>query len=334
MLALLQLLLLSRLCVGFGLAGAPVAFTLLMELLPASSRALWGVLIELAWTVGTIGEAALAWTVLNTQGWRLLLLLSTTPLMLLLVLVRWLPESPRWLLAQGDVAGAAAALQQVAQMNGRTVPSLSYPTAAATPADTNSLPMAAPAPAAAPGGWRSRAPPPPLQVSSSLERDPSSEEAAPLLSSRSTDSSSPSTSNTSTHRHSQEVYDLDMTPSSERPSCSQTPESTVDFQLHTSTPQQRLLQAQQFSPQAQDHAYTGSSTEALPSRGIQVLLAEVQHAFSMLWGGPHATTTNLLVLSWAAVALAYYGLVQLDGQLHIQAAAGAAAGSGSSSCLC
>jgi hypothetical protein len=57
-----------------------------------------------------------------------------------------------------------------------------------------------------------------------------------------------------------------------------------------------------------------------------VLLAEVQHAFSMLWGGSHATTTNLLVLSWAAVALAYYGLVQLDGQLHIQAAAGAAVG--------
>lgn len=78
--ALPQSLLLSRLCVGFGLAGAPVAFTLMMELLPASSRALWGVLIELAWTAGTIGEAVLAWAVLNTQGWRLLLLLSTTPL--------------------------------------------------------------------------------------------------------------------------------------------------------------------------------------------------------------------------------------------------------------
>lgn len=65
---------------GFGLAGAPVAFTLMMELLPAGSRALWGVLIELAWTVGTIGQAALAWAVLNTHGWRLLLLFSTTPL--------------------------------------------------------------------------------------------------------------------------------------------------------------------------------------------------------------------------------------------------------------
>jgi hypothetical protein len=75
-----QLLLLSRACVGFGLAGAPVAFTLMMELLPAKSRALWGVLIELAWTVGTVAEAALAWAVLNSQGWRLLLLLSTLPL--------------------------------------------------------------------------------------------------------------------------------------------------------------------------------------------------------------------------------------------------------------
>lgn len=75
-----QLLLLSRAIVGFGLAGAPVAFTLMMELLPASSRALWGVLIEAAWPVGTIAEAGLAWAVLNTQGWRLLLLLSTLPL--------------------------------------------------------------------------------------------------------------------------------------------------------------------------------------------------------------------------------------------------------------
>jgi len=57
-----------------------VAFTLMMELLPARSRSLWGVLIELAWPVGTIAEAALAWAVLNTQGWRLLLLLSTGPL--------------------------------------------------------------------------------------------------------------------------------------------------------------------------------------------------------------------------------------------------------------
>jgi MFS family permease len=75
-----QFLLLSRACVGFGLAGAPVAFTLMMELLPVKSRTLWGVLIELAWTVGTIAEAALAWAVLNTQGWRVLLLLSTGPL--------------------------------------------------------------------------------------------------------------------------------------------------------------------------------------------------------------------------------------------------------------
>jgi hypothetical protein len=31
------------------------------------------------------------------------------------------------------------------------------------------------------------------------------------------------------------------------------------------------------------------------------------------------------VLSWSAVACAYYGLVQLDGQMHIQAAGAAAA---------
>lgn len=123
-----------------------------------------------------------------------------------------------------------------------------------------------------------------------------------------------------------------MTPSPQRPSCSQNAQWETDrkegFDPHTSNPQQRLLQEQpNFSPQAQDSAY--GSTEAVPSRGMQVLLAEVQHAFSMLWGGRHATTTNLLVLSWAAVALAYYGLVHLDGQLHIQAAGAHIAGGGS-----
>lgn len=74
------MLLITRACVGFGLAGAPVAFTLLLEVLPASSRSTWGTLVELAWTAGTVFEAGVAWTLLNSYGWRWLLFTSVAPL--------------------------------------------------------------------------------------------------------------------------------------------------------------------------------------------------------------------------------------------------------------
>ncbi|WIA08029.1 hypothetical protein OEZ85_007499 [Tetradesmus obliquus] len=112
-------LLLSRACVGFGLAGAPVGFTLLMELLPAGSRATWGTAVELAWTAGTVLEAGLAWALLNSFGWRPLLVASVAPLVLLLLLIQHLPESPRYLLAQGDAAAAQAVLQRIAAVNGK-----------------------------------------------------------------------------------------------------------------------------------------------------------------------------------------------------------------------
>jgi hypothetical protein len=85
------------------------------------------------------------------------------------------------------------------------------------------------------------------------------------------------------------------------------------------------------SKQDQQQRKAARSQDPTNSNSFQKVSAEVQHALGMLWGGSHATTTNLLMFSWAAVACAYYGLVQLDGQLHIQATA---AGSGGSVAAC
>jgi MFS family permease len=62
-----QVLLLSRGFVGFGLAGAPVAFTLLMELLPARNRGTWGTAVELAWTAGDLLCFALTSVIFHLQ---------------------------------------------------------------------------------------------------------------------------------------------------------------------------------------------------------------------------------------------------------------------------
>jgi hypothetical protein len=66
--------------VGAGLSGSPVMYSLLMELLPTPSRGVIMVAVELFWTLGTVLEAGLAWALINSTGWRPLLLVSSTPL--------------------------------------------------------------------------------------------------------------------------------------------------------------------------------------------------------------------------------------------------------------
>ncbi|MBB5916371.1 putative MFS transporter [Nocardia transvalensis] len=79
----------------------PIAFTLLSEAIPARHRG-WllvliggdvaGAYIITSWLSSTIGE---------TYSWRSLWLLGLPTGLLLVLLVRWIPESPRYLLATG-----------------------------------------------------------------------------------------------------------------------------------------------------------------------------------------------------------------------------------------
>lgn len=231
-----------------------------------------------------------------------------TPAMtvLLLVLLRWLPESPRYLLANGDAAGAAAVLQQIARINGRPPlqlqhlvnPDQQVTTAAASSFTSSSSAAAATllVTAAAPAVLeeqqqrrRRHSHLPPLEVSSPPTSPDSEREG--LLSPNTSSSTSPSPTDTTTSDQQQ-----------------QHGPSTSDFP-HT--------RPQHKSSAAFDSSQPGS---------LKVLAAEVQQALGTLWGGAYASSTTLLLLSWLCVACAYYGLVQLDGQLHIQAAGAAAGG--------
>ena len=71
--------------------------------LPRKGRATSLILIELFWTLGTIGEAGLSWILLPKDieyidSWRLLLGLSSLPLFVLLLLYAIVPESARFYL--------------------------------------------------------------------------------------------------------------------------------------------------------------------------------------------------------------------------------------------
>lgn len=116
------MLLVFRLLVGVGLGGAPVILSLCSEFLPSSSRGFWLVFIEFFWTIGTVAEALLAWIMMPHLQWRWLVLMSALPFVIMLIFYPILPESPRFLLVQGDLEGAKAVLKRIADVNGKMLP--------------------------------------------------------------------------------------------------------------------------------------------------------------------------------------------------------------------
>jgi MFS family permease len=73
--------------------------------------------MQSAWTVGTALEAALAWIVLSTLGWRWLLVFSSVPLFVLVFGYPWLPESPYWLVAKNKFEEAEHLVTKIAKYN-------------------------------------------------------------------------------------------------------------------------------------------------------------------------------------------------------------------------
>lgn len=116
------ILLLCRMMVGLGLGGVPVAFSLFMEFVPSQKRGFWLVMIELFWTAGSVMEAGLGWVVLPALGWRYLLAFSCIPLLLLLVLYPWLPESPHFLVVHDRVPEAQEILKSISKLNKMSLP--------------------------------------------------------------------------------------------------------------------------------------------------------------------------------------------------------------------
>ncbi|MEU9348509.1 MFS transporter [Streptomyces sp. NPDC048278] len=103
---------------GFG-AAIPNAYVLVAELLPPGSRTKAMGLLGMATVAGGAVAAATALVVIPALGWRWMFLICGTPsLALLLVLVRTVPESPRFVLAR---EGSEAAARLLGRMTGRPV---------------------------------------------------------------------------------------------------------------------------------------------------------------------------------------------------------------------
>ncbi|KAH7851353.1 hypothetical protein Vadar_010407 [Vaccinium darrowii] len=115
-------LVILRWMVGIGLGGGHVFSSWFLEFVPTPNRGTWMVIFSTFWSVGTVLEAAVAWIIMPSLGWRWLLALSTLPCFALLLFYVLIPETPRYLCMKGRTSEAQAVLEKIAALNRTKLP--------------------------------------------------------------------------------------------------------------------------------------------------------------------------------------------------------------------
>lgn len=123
-----QSLLVLRLLQGLGLgAEVPVAATYISELARAKGRGRFVLLFELVFPIGLVAVAVMGRSIVPV-GWQYLFFFGGLPALFALVMMRHLPESPRWLASRGRLDEAATAMvlieQRVQAATGKPLPPL------------------------------------------------------------------------------------------------------------------------------------------------------------------------------------------------------------------
>ena len=118
----LAVLLVARFIIGLGLgAELPVASTLVSEFSPTAHRGRMTVLLESFWAVGWIVAAAIGYFVIPSTGdwgWRWALLIGALPLVYAIIMRVHIPESVRFLEAQGRDREAEDAVRYFERASG------------------------------------------------------------------------------------------------------------------------------------------------------------------------------------------------------------------------
>ncbi|MET0858008.1 MAG: MFS transporter, partial [Telluria sp.] len=88
----------ARVVLGFGMGMEfPIGQAMVSELLPAKQRGRYVAMLEGFWPVGFIAAGILAYFLLPVAGWRGVFWALGIPAVFVLVVRRFVPESPRWL---------------------------------------------------------------------------------------------------------------------------------------------------------------------------------------------------------------------------------------------
>ncbi len=118
----------ARLLLGFGMGMEfPVALAMVSEFVPAAKRGRYLAIMEGFWPLGFIAAGLLSLGLLSLFSWRAVFLAQAVPALFLLVIRRFVPESPRWLAARGRFAEADAVMKAIeakvsARLGGRALP--------------------------------------------------------------------------------------------------------------------------------------------------------------------------------------------------------------------
>ncbi|WP_040621685.1 MFS transporter [Rhodovulum sp. PH10] len=103
-----------RFAIGVFLGGAvPVDAAILSEFSPARIRGYANGMLPITWPLATMLTSVIAMLILPNYGWRGLFVVGCLPAFLLFWVLRWVPESPRWLVNQGRFKEARRALRQI-----------------------------------------------------------------------------------------------------------------------------------------------------------------------------------------------------------------------------
>jgi putative MFS transporter len=106
-----------RVLIGVAI-GADIAASIsfLAELSPRGSRGGWtGAMPQITWSLGAICSVLVGaglYVLVGSESWRLMFAAGALPAIAVLLLRRSLPDSPRWLLAQGRVGEAVRVFEQ------------------------------------------------------------------------------------------------------------------------------------------------------------------------------------------------------------------------------
>ncbi|KAF4107376.1 solute carrier family 22 member 7a [Onychostoma macrolepis] len=107
----------ARTLCGLALTGMSITtIALCVEWTDVKHRTFTGTIISIGWSVGNMLLALLAYLI---RDWRHLILVVTSPCLVGIIAWWWIPESARWLLANGRVDEAQKYLIQCAKMNGK-----------------------------------------------------------------------------------------------------------------------------------------------------------------------------------------------------------------------
>ncbi|XP_051470307.1 solute carrier family 22 member 7 [Apus apus] len=112
-----SMLAITRTLTGVALSGVSlIVLPLGMEWVDIEHRTFSGILSSIFWSIGNMLLATVAYLV---REWHWLLVAVTGPCLLSILCLWWVPESARWLIANGKVKQAHRHLIRCARMNGR-----------------------------------------------------------------------------------------------------------------------------------------------------------------------------------------------------------------------